>query len=85
MSKRDNLCVRNDNLYVKNQWPKLDVEIPNLERVLLDELPTRFYLVAHEYTEHFVGCTGVAHADLNQSSVARIEGSVPQLFGIHLA
>lgn len=47
MSNRDNLCVRKDNLYVKNQHTPPNAKFPHFERVPFDELAAQFDLVGN--------------------------------------
>ena len=53
--------------------------------MLLDELPPRLDLVAHEDAEEVVGGAGVVHRDLQERAVGGHQGRVAQLLGVHLA
>ena len=50
------------------------IQIPNIQRVLLNELAAGFDLVAHEDAEEVVGGAGVVHADLEEGAVGGVEG-----------
>src|SRR5678815_6185786 len=63
----------------------LDVEIPYVERVVLDELPARLDLVAHQRREHLIGFRVILRADLQQRPVFRIHRRRPQRVRIHFA
>src|SRR2546426_6666454 len=54
-------------------------------RVLLDELPARLHVLAHEDAEHAVGLCGVLQRDLLQHPGLRVHRRIPELLGIHLA
>src|SRR5688500_15799584 len=61
---------------------RLDVEVTNVERVLLDELATGLDLIAHEHAEELVGTDGVAHAYLQERPGIRAHGRFPELVGV---
>jgi hypothetical protein len=54
------LVVQND----RRTGRDLHIQIPHIQRVLLDEFAARFDLVAHQHTEEFVGTAHVFHANL---------------------
>src|ERR1051325_4525557 len=45
-----------------------DVQVRHFQGVLLDELPARLHLVAHERGEHVVGAAGVVDLHLEQAA-----------------
>src|SRR5690554_408500 len=61
-----------------------NIEIGYCQGVLLDELATRFHMVAHQRVEDLVGGDGVVDGDLQHAAVFRIHGGFPQLVGVHL-
>src|SRR6516165_1541778 len=61
-----------------------DVEVPHVERVLLDELPPRFDLVAHEGGEDLVGFVRVLDLHLQQRARLGIHRGLPELRRVHL-
>src|SRR6478609_10493273 len=63
----------------------LDVEEPDILRVLLDELPPRLHVFAHERREDRVGRGGVVDRDLAERARRGIHRGLPQLLVIHLA
>src|SRR4051812_27985377 len=71
---------------VEYSWRRgSDVEIPDIERVVLDELAARLHLVAHQRREHLIGFGVVFSADLKQRAMVRVHRGVPQRIGVHLA
>ena len=52
--------------------------------ILLDELATGLYVVAHQHGEDLVGLGGVLDGDLLQQTVLGIHGGLPELLGVHL-
>src|SRR5947207_12620387 len=63
----------------------LNIEELDLQRVLLDELPTRLDLLAHEDREHPLGLDGVLDGHLEQRPLRRVHGGLPELLRVHLA
>src|SRR4030067_1556831 len=61
-----------------------DVEVDDVERIFLDELPARFDLVAHEHGEYLVRGDAVLHADLEESADLRVHRGLPELLRAHL-
>jgi len=61
------------------------IQIPRLQRVLLDKLPPRLDLVAHENAEDVIGGAGIVHSDLKQRAIGRVERRLAQLLGVHFA
>ena len=61
------------------------IQIPHIERVLLDEFAAGFDLVAHEDAEEVVGCADVFHADLQERAVGGVERGFAKLLGVHFA
>ena len=66
MSRGAKVYVSNDNLSVSHQDDRSDVQIGHVEGVFLDELATRFDVVAHQDSEDFIGGGGIVHADLKK-------------------
>src|SRR5262245_40113514 len=64
---------------------ELDIEIRDVQRVLLDELPPRLHGVPHEHREHLVGADGVLHRDLEERARVRLHRGVRELLRVHLA
>src|ERR1700754_3544100 len=64
---------------------RLNIEVRNGQRVLLDELATRLDLIAHQRGEDVVRGERVLDAHLDQPARRRGDRRVPELFGIHLA
>src|SRR5512136_388702 len=62
-----------------------DVEVPDVERVFLDELAPRLDLVTHQGREHQVGLGVVLGANLQQRPGLRLHRRGPELVGVHLA
>src|SRR5262249_61637561 len=62
-----------------------DVEVPHVERVLLDELPSRLDLVSHQGGEDLVGLVRVLDLHLEQCARLGIHGRLPELRRVHLA
>src|SRR4051794_7781860 len=63
----------------------LDVEEPDILRVLLDELAAGLDVLAHERREDGVGGDGVIDRHLTQRAGRGVHGRLPQLFVVHLA
>ena len=63
----------------------LHIQIPHIQRVLLNKLPARFDVVAHEDAEEFVGGADVVHADLQQRAVGGVERRFAEFFRVHFA
>src|SRR3990167_8034384 len=63
----------------------LNVQIGDVQRVVLDELAAGLDLVAHQAAEEIVGLVGLAHPDLEERALLRIERRLPELAGIHFA
>src|SRR5881394_1716226 len=63
----------------------LHVEVPDVERVVLDELAARLNFVAHELHEHLLGLDRIGEIDAQQLAVGRIHRSLKQFLGIHFA
>src|SRR5262245_64904755 len=61
-----------------------DVEVAHVERVLLDELPPRLHLVAHEGGEDLVGLVRVLDLHLQQRARLGIHRGLPELRRVHL-
>ena len=53
--------------------------------MLLDKLPPRLDVVAHQHAEEFVGGAGVFHAHLEQRAVVGVERRFAELFRVHFA
>src|SRR5688572_16245215 len=62
----------------------LDVQIPHVLRVRLDEALAGGDGVAHEHVERLVGDHGVVDGDLEEGSGLRVHRRLPQLDGVHL-
>src|SRR5687768_3593854 len=62
-----------------------DVQVPHVQRVVFDELPSRLDLVAHQRGEHLVRLGVVLGADLQQGPVLRVHRRRPERVWIHLA
>ena len=63
----------------------LHIQVANLQRVRLDELPPRLDLVAHQDREDLVGLDDVVHPHLQQHPLVRVHRRLPELIGVHLA
>src|SRR4051812_3317417 len=61
------------------------IQIPHIQRVLLDEFAAGLDLVAHQDPEEIVGAADVFHADLQESAVGGVERGFAELFGVHFA
>src|SRR6185437_11410735 len=62
-----------------------DVEVPDAERVRLDERAARLDLLTHQRGEDVVGADDVLDLHLQEPAHARVHRGLPQLVGIHLA
>src|SRR5437899_3574150 len=64
-----------------NPEPRIpsDVQVLHVQRVILDELPPRLDLVAHQRREHQVGFGVILGADLEQRPDLRIHRRLPEL------
>src|SRR5215468_8115895 len=62
-----------------------DVEVTHVECVLLDELPPRLDLVAHQGGEDLVGLVCILDLDLEQRARLGVHGRLPELRRVHLA
>src|SRR3954452_5965498 len=62
-----------------------DIEEAHVLGVLLDELPTRLDLVAHQHGEDAIRYGGVLDLEAHQHPPRRIQRGVPELGGVHLA
>src|SRR5262245_44123216 len=60
------------------------VQVGDFERVLLDELPARLDLVAHQDGEDRVRRDRVLDAHLEELAGLRVHGRLPELLGVHL-
>ena len=65
----------------------LHIEIPHIERVVLDELSARFDHIAHQDREHLVGIDRVIVIQiyLEQFALLRIHRRLEQLLRVHFA
>src|SRR5262249_21355208 len=65
---------------------RLYVEIPNVQRIIFDELPTRLDDIAHQNREHLVGIDSVVlvQVNLKQFSLLGIHRGLKQFLGVHL-
>src|SRR5438876_9390382 len=61
-----------------------DVQIRYIERVFLNEFPSRFNCVAHDDREHRVGAYGIVHRLPQQRARFGVHCRFPELLGIHL-
>ena len=52
--------------------------------VLLDELATWFYVIAHQHGEYLVSLSSIFDSYLLEQSVLGVHRRLPQLLGIHL-
>jgi hypothetical protein len=59
----------------------LDIKVPYLKRVALNECPTWFYLIAHEDGEDFICLDRVFDHNLEKSPLFWIHGRFPELLG----
>jgi hypothetical protein len=64
---------------------KLHVQVPDAERVQLDEGAARLDLVAHQLGEDLVGGDAVLDLHLEQPPRLRVHRRLPELLGIHFA
>src|SRR5262245_11935098 len=64
---------------------RLDVQVHDVQRVLLDEIAAGFDGIAHEDGEHLVGADGIFHGDLEERARLRVHRRLPELLRIHLA
>src|SRR5688500_3162577 len=62
-----------------------DVQILHVLRILLDELPARLDVVAHQRREDLVGFDRVLERHLEDRARLGIHGRLPELVRIHLA
>ena len=63
----------------------LNVDIPRVQRVGLDELPARLDLVAHQRGEDLVGADGVLDLHAQHAAHGGIHRRLPQLPRVHLS
>src|SRR5213594_3043844 len=63
----------------------LNIQVGDVQRVLLDELPARLDGVAHEHREHRVGADGILHRDLEERARLGVHRGVRELFRVHFA
>src|SRR5919204_2912961 len=64
---------------------RLNIEEPDVLRVLLDEVAPRLDLVAHQHREGQARGRSVFHLDADQHAARRVHRRVAELLGIHLA
>src|SRR5205807_2322162 len=64
---------------------RLDIEIPDVQRILLDEIAAGLDGVSHENREHPVRLETVFDGDLEESPLRRVHRRFPQRFGVHFA
>src|SRR5579884_1429621 len=69
---------------VRPEW-FLDVEVRDAQRVVLDELATRFDDITHEAREDLIRDIGLRNLDSEQRTVCRIESSLPKLLRVHFS
>ena len=62
-----------------------DVKVLHVQGVVLDELPARLDLVAHEQGEHLLGLDRVGQSDRAAASLLGVHGGLEELLGIHFA
>ena len=65
----------------------LNIQVANIERVVLDELATRFDDVAHEDGKHFVGVDSVVvvEIDFEELALLGVHRGVEEFLGVHFA
>src|SRR6185503_3327987 len=65
--------------------PTLDVEVPDVQRVLVDEVAARIDGVTHQHREDLVGLDRVLDLHLPQDPLRGIHRGLPELVRVHLA
>ena len=61
----------------------LYIQLPYFQGVVLDELPSWFHLVAHKDGKNLIGLNRILHCHLQQCTLLRAHGGLPELFRIH--
>src|SRR5438132_8352360 len=61
------------------------INLLHLQRMLLNKVPPRLDLFAHQRAEHLVGLEGVVELDLQHRPLGGVERRLPELVGVHLA
>ncbi len=79
--------ITNPTFVIRASSFLLNIEVADIQRVVLDELPARLDHVAHQDGEHLVGFDRVVvvQVDLEQFALLRIHRGVEQLLGVHFA
>ena len=68
-----------------SQSKSLNIQIPHVERVVLDELAAGLDFLAHELGEHFLGLDGVGQINAQQLAPGRVHGRLKEFLGVHFA
>ena len=64
---------------------RLHVQIPDVERILFDELAAALHVFAHQRGEDLLAFAQILQAHLQQRALLGIHGGFPQLLGVHFA
>jgi hypothetical protein len=67
----------------KKYGERSNIEVSHFQGMVLDEITPWFNLVSHERREHVIGNFDIIDFHLNQGTVGRIHGGIPERFRIH--
>src|SRR6266508_1649892 len=74
-----------DRASARKPSPASNVEVPDIQGVVLDELFARLDLLAHELGEHLFSLDSIGEVDPQKLAFRRVHRGVEKLLGIHLA
>ena len=60
----------------------LNIQVPNVQRIVLNELPARFNFLAHEAREHFFRFNRVCQIDAQELALGGIHRGFKQFLGL---
>src|SRR5215213_1602189 len=79
------LSILSKNVRQDDKIYRLDVQVANIERVVLDELTTRLDRIAHQHGENLVRFHRIIDSDFQERSLVGIHRRLPKLLRVHLA
>ncbi len=64
---------------------ELNIQVPHIQGVVLNELPSRLDFIAHQFGEHLLGFNRIGNINPKKFSVTGIHGGAKQLLRVHFA
>ena len=62
-----------------------DIQVPDIQCVVLNELPAWLHFVTHQSNEHFLGLNGIGEFDSQQLALGWIHRGLKQFLGVHFS